>query len=415
MTGMNGTGGTMNGTQANGVMNGISAYLTPERLDAIARPVGEGRGLPNACFTSEDYLRFERDHLMAKTWTCIGTGKDIPEPGDARPYSLLGIPLLLLRDQEGGIKVFHNVCSHRGLELVSKPCNVGKVVRCPYHSWAYDLAGKLRATPLIDKTDTNGCPSLDRDKLALKPVRTAVWFDLVFVDLSGEAPDFADHVGPLSDRWQHLAHQEIYAAGRDSEWELTLQGNWKLIIENHDDAYHLPWVHPSLNSYSSIKDHYEILGGDLYAGQGSNRYVPRWSDNGASLPKFADLPEDWQTRSEYIVLYPNTIVGVHYDHLWTVWLEPLAADRTIERMTIYYADPAVRGDDYADLRRAVHKEWQKIWAEDQDVVEGMQRGRGSPAFDGGVFTPQFDDPTHHMHRWVAGRLSRELRGADVTA
>ena len=115
------------------------------------------------------------------------------------------------------------------------------------------------------------------------------------------------------------------------------------------------------------------------------------------------------------MLYPNTIVGVHYDHLWTVWLEPLAADKTVERMTIYYADPAVRGDDYAELRRAVHKEWQKIWAEDQGVVEGMQRGRGSPAFDGGVFTPQFDDPTHHLHRWVAGRLSRELGAFRSTA
>ena len=151
---------------------------------AIDRPTAEARGLPNAAYTSEAYLTFERDQLFAKTWSVVGLACDIPQAGDVKPVALLGIPLVMLRDRSGEVRVFHNVCSHRGLELVAEPCRVAGALRCPYHSWTYDLRGKLIATPGIGGAGQNSCPGFEKARHGLKAVRSAVWLDMVFVNLS---------------------------------------------------------------------------------------------------------------------------------------------------------------------------------------------------------------------------------------
>ena len=100
------------------------------------------KGLSNRFYTDTAHFEFERDELFAKTWACVGFGRDVPAAGDLAPVSLLGIPLILLRDRQGQLKVFHNVCSHRGATLVEQACKVRGAIRCPYHSWAYDLSGR---------------------------------------------------------------------------------------------------------------------------------------------------------------------------------------------------------------------------------------------------------------------------------
>src|SRR3546814_15003614 len=96
------------------------------------------------------------------------------------------------RDHDGALRVFHNVCSHRGLRLVTEPCRARGLIRCPYHSWSYALDGSLKATPFIGGPGTSTCEGFDKAGHGLKPVRSAVWADAVFVDLSGQAPAFAE-------------------------------------------------------------------------------------------------------------------------------------------------------------------------------------------------------------------------------
>ena len=201
-------------------------------LSAVAQPIAEARGLPNWFYTSEDALVLEREKLFAPTWACIGFGKDVPEPGDLRPVDFLGLPLILLRDHDGGIRVFHNVCSHRGLTLVTEPCRVRHHLRCPYHSWTYGLDGTLQKTPMIGGPGRNDCAGFDRARHGLKAVRSAVWFDTVFVNLSGEAPPFEDFIAPLAVRWAAFDGDLIRHGGADSSIFFDLQCNWKLAVEN---------------------------------------------------------------------------------------------------------------------------------------------------------------------------------------
>ena len=125
--------------------NSLSEILDIKKLMNVDKPIETANGLPNQCYTSEQYLKYERDKVFCNKWTVIGVASSILNVGEAKPYNLLGIPLMIVRDKDLNIRVFHNVCSHRGFKLIDKPCTLKNVIRCPYHSWSYDFKGNLVA------------------------------------------------------------------------------------------------------------------------------------------------------------------------------------------------------------------------------------------------------------------------------
>lgn len=379
--------------------------LRDPSLAAVSRPVAEARGLPNAWYTTPEALEDEFAQIFAAGWFCLGFAKDVPNPGDARPAEVLGRPLLMLRDRAGAIRVFHNVCSHRGMTLLSEPTANLRVLRCPYHHWCYDLAGGLSATPNIGGAGIHEHPDFDRTGKALKEVRAAVWFDLVFVNLSGTAEEFADFIAPLEARWAPFAEAGLHHGGEDSSTRLEIRANWKLAVENYCESYHLPAIHPGLNQYSRLEDHYDLIEPDRFAGQGTLVYQPILSEDGRRLPRLASVPEDWATRGEYVSLFPNVLLGIHSDHFFAVRLAPQTAGATVEELEIYYFSEAAVSGDHTDLRRTNLRLWGQVFEEDIFAVEGMQRGRRSAAFDGGAFSPVMDRATHSFHTWLAARLA----------
>ncbi|MGI9419148.1 MAG: aromatic ring-hydroxylating oxygenase subunit alpha [Geminicoccaceae bacterium] len=384
-------------------------------LEKTSSAIGEAAGLPNRCYVDPAHFDVEKKRLFDRHWVCIGFGKDIPEPGDALPIDHLGTPLLALRDQGGDIRVFHNVCSHRGMILVDRPTHIRSVIRCPYHSWCYGMDGGLKATPHVGGPGHNAHSAIDRSTLGLRPVRAVVWFDLIFVDLSGEASDFDSFIHPLAKRWSMFDPGELVHAGEHGSFQLDVRCNWKLAVENYCESYHLPWVHPGLNSYSKLEDHDNIVEAGLFSGQGTRVYDPKLSDDGRRFPDFASLARSlqtvgdiWRTRAEYVALYPNLLLGIHRDHFFAIRLEPCSPERTIEHVEIYVTGARAPGkaaaDDTADLFAKLGAMWHEVFVEDISVVEGMQRGRASSAFEGGVFSPVMDEATHAFHRWVAENL-----------
>ncbi|MEM6487032.1 MAG: RHO alpha subunit C-terminal catalytic domain-containing protein, partial [Pseudomonadota bacterium] len=170
------------------------------------------------------------------------------------------------------------------------------------------------------------------------------------------------------------------------------------------ESYHLPWVHPGLNSYSRLEDHYHIED-EGFSGQGTRAYRPMLSEDGARFPPIEGIDRVWDEGAEYIALYPNVLLGVHKDHAFAIVLEPKAPGRTLEHVAILYPDAAVADAGFATMRTRNAEMWREVFEEDVFVVEGMQRGRHASGFDGGRFSPAMDGPTHAFHRWVAGRLA----------
>ncbi len=387
-------------------------------LDAVTEKPGPGdlpRGLPNQCYTDHTYHAYEQETVFAESWACIGFAKDVPETGDVFPVELAGRPLFMVRGRKGEVRVFHNACRHRGFTLVDEPKRCKGVVTCPYHAWAYGLDGSLRSTPMIGGPDKHEIPDFDKKQFGLREVRSFVWLDFVFVNLSGNAAPFEEENAILLERWKEFENAPLFHGGDNSTVHFDLACNWKLAIENFCEAYHLPWVHPGLNSYSPIEMHYNIVEWAKFSGQGTRNYSPRLTEDGARFPRLSGLSEKWDTGAEYIAVHPNLMIGVHKDHIMGVLVTPDGTARTLERMELYYFSEEARGEGYSELRKAAQKGWQEVFAEDRFAVEGMQKGRHSPGFDGGVFTPVQDPPTHSFHAWVAGRLKRSQTDARIAA
>ena len=256
------------------------------QLQSVTRPVSEASGLPNVLYADPAAFALETRGIFHGGWACVGVGADVPEPGDAQPIDFLGVPLLLLRDRSGALKLYQNVCRHRGMILVEEKRNFSGVIRCPYHSWCYSLDGKLRATPHVGGPGLNSHDAIDRDATGLIEVRMGIFLDCVFADLSGQAVPFETFVAPLAERWSDFADRPIHHGGPSSRFTLDIACNWKLAVENYCESYHLPWVHPGLNSYSRLEDHYNIEAPRAYSGQGTMVYAPNLDENRA----FPDFP-----------------------------------------------------------------------------------------------------------------------------
>ena len=372
-------------------------------LSSVIEPLNTAKGLPNEHYIDDKIFQEEKESVLFSNWSAIGFAKDTPKVGDVNPTTFLGMPLLVVRDNDKKVRVYQNTCRHRGMVLISEKRNIRGTIRCPYHSWCYGLDGQLRSTPHVGGPGQNTHPDIKRNELGLVEIRSHVFMDVVFVNISNNAASFEEVHSDIINQWQEfdkpLYHNE------DSSFELTVKSNWKLAVENYCESYHLPWVHPGLNLVSRLEDHYHIENTLKYSGQGSYVYSQLKGKDNEVFPDFGGLEKKWNTASEYISLYPNVLLGVHRDHTYAIILEPKSTNKTREHVAIYYASAEATKARFKDLRIKNKFFWEDVFKEDIFVVEGMQEGRNGKFFDGGKFSPVMDGPTHLFHEWVATQIN----------
>jgi phenylpropionate dioxygenase-like ring-hydroxylating dioxygenase large terminal subunit len=151
-------------------------------------------------------------------------------------------------------------------------------------------------------------------------VRSHVWVGIAVVNLDGNAPAFEDYAASAIARYADF-DRTLYKCGDEGTFTKEVKRNWKLAIENGAESYHLPWIHPGLNSYSRLEDHYHLDLGDPFCGQ----------------------DEKWTRGAEYPMFFPNVMIGLQNDHTYGFIVVPESHDRSVERVQIYYTDPAVAG------------------------------------------------------------------------
>ena len=389
----------------------IFEKISLDDIAAVQAPIAQASGLPNAAYTDKDVFTFERDNVIGKTWAGLEFASALPEPGYAKPIDFMGLPLVLIRDKRDELRVFHNVCSHRGMILVHESGPVKNLIRCRYHSWSYDQQGDLKSTPHIGGVGEHAADGFSCVGKGLKEVRSAQWMGVVFINLSGDAESFADYIGPLNQRWEVLTGQDQIAALKPaatfSRRNIEIKSNWKFAIENYCEAYHLPWVHPELNSYSPLEMHENLHINDYMSGQITHNYTLS-EVSGHTLPAFEQWPQAKKAYGEYVSLYPNMLLGLQVDHAFAIILEPQACDQTLEKLELSYVNDDARGEQMNGCREAVMAAWQTVFEEDIFAVEGMQQGRQSTAYNGGFFSPVMDAASHEFHLWVAKKYQAAL-------
>lgn len=391
---------------------------------AVRRPIEKADGLPGAAYTSQDFFELEQEKFFPRTWMGVGFECDIPNPGDAMPIMIGKLPIILVRNKQGAIKAFHNVCRHRAATVVTKPEKGLTSLTCPYHAWAWDLDGELVAIPFFDGTKDGSRTDLDRCKLGLVPVRCAIWHHWIFVNLDGKAPPIEDHVKPL----EELVNGTDFGAtraGKREDW--TFDANWKFQNDNWETYHHI-WVHKGI--FNKMSDDLELKTGEpwtetlqdgsfvtLKAREGR---PPRAKSGGKGdvkhpLPPLPIAPGADRTVCTS-VLFPNVTVTVTENHLASVIIDPLAPDRTVAKMGFFFAGKGATGKKYAAARKQVLDRWlgksrsptgrDGIRSQDFGIWEEQQIARHSPVADDVVFSPVWERNVHHFQKQLLEVMAR---------
>tara|TARA_B100000768_G_C11256917_1_gene366858 strand:- start:908 stop:1807 length:900 start_codon:yes stop_codon:yes gene_type:complete len=287
--------------------------------------------------------------------------------------------------------------------LIQAAGNVRGTIRCPYHSWCYGLDGGLRSTPHAGGPGHNLDESIDRKSLGLIEINSYIYREVVFVNISGKAPQFTKYAEKLMKRWKEL-DKPLFHGGKESSFSFDVACNWKLAVENYCESYHLPWIHPGLNSYSRLEDHYHIEEPGKFSGQGTKVYRQIEADDGLRFPDFSGLSEFWNEGAEYVSFFPNVLFAAQRDHAYAIILLPQGPNRTIERNEIFYPFNPEHEPEFDELIKENARLWKGVLSEDIFVVEGMQKGRSGIHFDGGKFAPVMDSPTFLFHEWIANKV-----------
>ncbi len=365
-------------------MSALNTLLEPFYEDTTPQ-----RGLPAAAYKDTEFWRVECASVFTRNWICVGFVHELQAAGDAVPVAVAELPLLLVRNTAGEIKAFHNICRHRCLTLVDEPKNVGKLIRCPYHAWAYDLDGQLRAAPHFGGKNDHQAEGFDRKQNSLVPVRSHVWKDWIFVNLDGNAPDFDEYSATLQARLEGIDWDMLECIGTLDFGEIAC--NWKFIMENFIEPYHVQFVHSSTTD-QPLADHYTIIDGNC-------------------MGSAVDLDEEIGTSgslgvsSRYLTLYPNFILGRYFPDQMGVYLNiPTGPGTMIQKRALYTTEGQNLTQEEVD---GLKKLWWDVHKEDHEMTERLQLGRASTiSEEGGVLSPAWEDSV---------RAFQEMVAQDVTA
>lgn len=333
--------------------------------------------LPKEAYTSEEYLAAENRRLFSMSWMFATFVRHVAEPGDVVPANIQGVPIFIVRGEDGRLRAFHNVCSHRGSQLVCEPQRERKTIVCPYHAWTYTLDGELSWTKHFAGVNATDLPDRQQNKLGLKEVAVAEWLDFVFVNFSAMPESFTEATAELAERWSEY---DLSVMTYSTSLRYEFEANWKLIVENFLESYHVPFIHKTLNTYSPFSERYQIKLSDRLMGIGTGRYQPD-SIHGMRLPTWPMRNGEETVRAEYFSVYPTFLIGVMPDHLFAWVLEPISAGRTIEHLHFYFVgEEGAESEDFAPHRAQTLENWKQVNDEDWDIIQRMHAGMKSPAF-----------------------------------
>lgn len=386
-------------------------YLSPETYAATRRPVDWAATLIPDAYRSPEFYELEQQQVFRTSWVAAGLAAQVRAPGEMLTAEVAGQSVLITRNKAGDLRAFYNVCRHRGAQLVDGPCQA-RVIRCPYHSWGYDLDGNCIGTPLFEGSpippamqglfDMRGVKAFERADYGLLPVRVAAWGPLIFVNLSGDAMPLSTWLGDLPER---------FAAYRLEDWDLqrqqpyTFEANWKLVAENFMEYYHLPWVHPELIQVSRMEDHYRWQGPGLYTGMTTSPVSPNTETGGwLALPPYGALTPPDAVSGRFIWLFPNVALSVLPNHVFIMRLTPAGPARTLEQTYILSHPDSLRPPGAQAELDHLLAFWDRVNREDIAVVERVQLGLRNTAYTGGRMCYQFEEGVHRFQNLVIDRM-----------
>lgn len=353
-----------------------------------SRPAGANAlrwSIPASWYVNPDIYRLEQERIFAREWMLIGFAAQIAGPGDTLARHIAGRPVFVIRNREGALRAFLNVCRHRAARLVAEGVGHCDVLRCPYHGWLYDAEGRLKAMPEFG--DVSG---LEREKLGLIPVRVAEWRGLVFVNLDANAATVEEGLGDLVAVVQRFPLERFEWMDRTV---YRLDFNWKNYIDNYMEGYHIPYLHPGLNRETEAKAYMVTPGNRVCIHRAPTR-------SGATYDGL------WFWR------WPNITIGIYGDGLNITRIVPLGpAEMALEIDFFFLPDPNAD----AERQRRTMQWTREVVEEDFEICRSVQKNLESGCYESGPLSPRHENGVAYFHDLIRGALAPTVIDAEPKA
>jgi Rieske 2Fe-2S family protein len=336
--------------------------------------------LPQEYYTSAEVFAREVERIFKSGWYCAGHASRIAEPGQYFLQDLFNESLIVVRDRQGGIRAFYNVCRHRGTRI----CEEGEgrfsgSIQCSYHAWTYGLDGRLIGAPFMKDV-----PGFDWGEYPLRAAPVHVWEGFIFIHPGlGTPPSFEETHGPLLRRFEAWN-----LSGLKSHTRITYEvnSNWKYIFQNFNECYHCPTIHPLLNKLAD----YTSGNNDLIDGPFLGGYMEILNESMTVTGRACALPlgelGEESKRGYYYSILPNLLLNIHPDYVMFHLVAPRSSGHSTVVSEWLFRPEAFGLEDFRP-QDAVDF-WHETNLQDWHVCELGQLGVSSQAYAPGWYTPR---------------------------
>jgi phenylpropionate dioxygenase-like ring-hydroxylating dioxygenase large terminal subunit len=374
-------------------------------LDSNARTHRERpHALPAWVYNHPEMTRLEHERILLPSWQIVCHVNSIPKAGDYATFDLGPESVLVLRDRDGSIRGFHNVCRHRGARLLDGAGNCAAAITCPYHGWTYRHDGGLIGMPLRESF-----PGLDRAELGLRPVAVDTAFGFVFVCLA--TPAQGGRPAPVAATWGRLGEElapyhleDMVPLGPISSdvWHV----DWKIAMDNYLESYHVPIGHPGL--FRMFTPDYDDAASVPGVARGlswlrENR-SSRWSEGlyQSLIGRAAThLPEAERRCWRFYSALPNLGIDIFPDQIDFFQVLPAGPGKCIIRGALFGLPDATR--ELRAVRFLSNRINAAVNAEDKWLCERVQRGLASASYRPGPLS-QLENSLLEFHNLLRARI-----------
>lgn len=334
-------------------------------------------------YTSTGVFQQSKEHVFASSWQLVGHQSMIPDAGDVFPVTLLqgyiDEPLLLTRNKAGKINLLSNACTHRGNLVADKACRLNNL-KCRYHGRKFDLDGRFMSMPEFKEVED--FPTAD-DSLHQLPLFN--WGGLLFTSLNNKYPaelffrNMMERVG-----WMPV-HE--FKPAPDLNRVFEVNANWALYCENYLEGFHIPFVHAGLNAVIDFGEYATEL---FFPYSSLQLGLAKTPENCFNLSK--DSPDYGKNVAAYYFwVFPNMMFNFYPWGLSVNLVEPVAVDKCRVKFFSYVWDAS-------KLHKGAGAGLDRVEAEDEEIVENVQRGVRSRFYKHGRYSVTREQGTYHFHQ-----------------
>ena len=367
-------------------------------------------------YTDPAVLVLEKSRIFYRTWQLVGTlsrpcgqsasgaSLTIADPETFFTADVIGEPVVIVRDKQGTLRAFSNVCRHRA-GPIAQGCGSRNVLRCAYHGWTYTLDGRLIGTP-----DVDGVEFFDRSTMGMVPLRCETWEQFIFVNFDPHAEPLSAFLGKIPEQARGFRFAGLQLAERR---DYVIDCNWKVYVDNYLEGYHIPIAHPGLmreidySQYRTETFRYH-----------SQQFAPIRADRPGDNTTRAHAPNSAiASEALYFWVFPNLMLNIYPDNISTNLIVPLSHDKTL---TIFewFVHPEggeasarpVSSSSRAALSERIQRAIafsDEVQQEDIALCQAVQRGLQSLTYDRGRYSPKRENGVHHFHLLLSEFLSRD--------